>query len=298
LSFKTDKQKDKEATEQLKNEERIRLETMGYTPDKVEARVRAFKPNEASLSAKKAEMAKAKVQENKLGFKDVTNEDAENRIRGEYIPPKTDIDNLIQNGYNAPTGQHMSFRNEAEAKKFLQAQMPKPTATQIASTRETMTNEKIREKAIGFTHATENDGRQYLIDQKTKELKGLGVTGKAADSQLEKYMAGIVDTDIRTAMGDVNQERISKAIKKVSVSKMGELSEKAIDAQTLGAMNIAQIRDGIGKNGSAELTDKVKKYVDISTAEGQEFDKLISSAKTPAERTNLLKIFATIQNDL
>jgi len=225
LSFKTDRQKNKEATQLLREEEKVRLEKRGYTPTEVDAKAKAFKPSEASLSAKKSEMAKAKAQENKLGFKAVTDADAENRIRSEYTPTKTEINNLVQNGYNTSTGQHMSFKNESEAKKFLQAQMPKPTASQIASAKETMTKEKVMEKAIGFTPATENDGRQRLINQ---ELESTGLTGKAADDHLKKYLAGIGDAEIRTAMGGLNQERKSKAYSKLSVSEIRNLPKEAL----------------------------------------------------------------------
>lgn len=255
LSFKTDKQKTKEATQQLKEEEKIRLEEVyGGDQEKVKADLRGYRPSEAAIVAKKGERVGATVQENKLGFAAVTDGEAIKRIREEYNPTGAEIKTQMATG---------TYRNESEAKKFLQAQFT-PTASQLKDTKEAMTKERVLEKAIGFKHATREDARGDLMSKRSEELRKSKIVGKDFDEAMNAFAQGLTDDKINTGRVALNQERKSKAFSKLGGGQIKELPKEAFsDIELIKSLTDKKL-DKIAPDLSKDRIDELKKFTNAS----------------------------------
>jgi hypothetical protein len=223
---------DKQAKEQLVNEERIRLEdkyALASTPQErdkfVKRDLAQYKPSDVAVANKRKDMEKAKIQERKLGSTPVSDDDVKKRA--------TDDERARLEG------KYALASTPQERDKFVERDLAqfKPSTAQLSGLKEKMVIEKAKEKTLDFTHATREDARQNLISEEAKKLKASGKTGSELDTALKTYGDSIMPAQIDTELTRFNQEKENEAIKKLTVSRFREIPKSQIDANLVEQSN-------------------------------------------------------------
>ncbi len=305
LSFKTDRQKDKEAKQQLMSEEKVRLEEQyagtSATDDEkarlIKKHMAKYTPSEAAIIAKKQDMAKAKVKENKLGFATVTDQDAIARERANYKPTMAEIDkaktDMDAQRIAAARGGPVPPTTNEQAIEHLKSQY-NPSQTDITKSKGEITAERIREKAIGFKHASSDEAYNSLVARERDELKKSDPTlsGKKLDEALEAQVKNIRGNAINAEQGRLNKERMTEAIKKLSGPKLTDMAKETINEDTVTLFSADQLKK-IKRDGSADLSDQFKKYITKGTTERDALITKLSTA-SPAEKKALKEAYANL----
>ncbi|MDO8486549.1 MAG: type IV secretion system protein [Candidatus Staskawiczbacteria bacterium] len=157
---------------------------------------------------------------------------------------------------NEKAAEYESRMSPEQAMKTAKAY--KPTAPDIEKAKKTLTQEKIRERALSYQPISDTEVSQKLTSNKTASLKAAGKTDDEIAKEIKVYKPSTTDT--LKARESLTQERITKSIRKLSTAKAIELPKEAIDAQTLSSFDDKQFAE-IGKKAGPALVDHIKKFM-------------------------------------
>jgi hypothetical protein len=217
----------KDAKQKLISEERSRLEQTGATPEQIKQQISGYKPSAVAIENKKREMAKEKEQERKLGYVSATDADVVNRAKEDYVPTNTEISaTKTELDTKKPLGAPAT--TDADAIEYLRRYY-RPNTTALIRANKNLGISRAKEKTYGFKYADRGEAQRDLIDEKAKELRGLGISGVDLDDGIKAYGDSLTPTDINTGLENLNNKREKKAISKLGISKLRELPESQID---------------------------------------------------------------------
>jgi len=157
----------------------------------------------------------------------------------------------------------------AEAK----AERSKITQTEIDEQKKTMNQEVIKQRSLGYVPVDNQDATSRAKEEHVKDLitkinpaTGSLHTEEEARKIAEKFVPSA--SQILAAGQKVTQERIAKAVRKLSPAKAAELPTEAIAPEVVSNFDARQIEE-IGKKGGGDLISELAKYKPVYTKSGR-----------------------------
>lgn len=138
--------------------------------------------------------------------------------------------------------------------------------------------EKVRERALGYSSSNSQQIKGKAVEMKVEAQKGawktaIDATPGMSNDQKEVLLQERIErgrkefakeeisgTEFLHARTALIEEKVKKAVKRLSPNKAIELPSEAISPETVLAFTSQQV-ELIGKRGSANLIDEIKKYV-------------------------------------
>lgn len=268
----------KDAIERLKKEEVDRMvNTGGIDRKQAEKYVNenyASTIPESVIAKTRADMKDEKEKQIKLGYSTVTKQDA--------------INEAINNKKNELITSGMGSKEaEIQASAFAKSL----SDTDIENIRKEIQKIKIKEKSLGYESATFLEGRQKLINDQIDELRKLGLSGSEIDSEIKKFEESLTFKKIDNSKEELSNGRKVKAIKKLTVPKLRELSKLQIDQDILENVNSGTF-DRAYLEFTTEQKDECKKFLNPMK------DKLITELGIPKDSkfSEIKKIIEKLKN--
>jgi len=216
-------------------------------------------------------------------FTSATDKEALESLRAKGA--EAQVSSLMSHGMTRENAEKASLSRTFSADEMRQAKLD-------------LGRKKVTENALGITPIADKDVQNKLIEEKQQSYidlaksRGKIMLPEEAMTLAKDYKPS--EYEVATKREGLSQERMEKAVKRLSPVKISELPLEALNARTIGAFSENQLREGIARRGTAGQLEKTKKYTDMSTTEGQEFDALINSTTDPAQRAKLQRVLAVL----
>jgi hypothetical protein len=238
----------------------------------IKTRLKTNPISQTTIEAKQREMVGDNIKQNKIGYADPTDKEVQARaaesqtftaIQIADAQKKMDAKNraTMQPGSGVPLAT-----TEADAKKYLQDTY-KPSATDTIKTREIITKERMKEKALGFSHASRNDAINSLVDAQAKVLRAgdaskniPALSGAGFDNALTKYKSELKDDEINKERSTINETRQKEAVGRLSGAKAAELPKQLMEKDVVRHFDENQMTN-IYRNAAPEVVTDFNKAI-------------------------------------
>lgn len=212
-----------------------------------------YEPNQYYINKTKTDMVKEKTTQNKVGYKDVTEQEAKDSIL------KTKEDEIRENN-----------------KKYTEAQVQSALSTFEKSIKDSdienkmgeLKQRRIQEKSLGYESSSYEDAKQKIISDKINDLEKLEkITGVKIDidQAVKTFSDGLSFATISNGQKLLDAERIGKSVDKMSPSKVADLSKEAMTEEITRHFSENQMTS-IFRNASNEVKgafeEAAQKYMD------------------------------------
>jgi len=162
-------------------------------------------------------------------------------------------------------------RSPEEAKKLTEKY--KPSAADIAGEKKNMSQEIVRQRALGYVPVSRDDIAQKAKEYETKRIQG--TTDPSTGANYTEAKAKMLATthvpthsEIVRANSEITAERVQKSIRKLSPDKGAELPTIAITKDTIQHFSEKQF-SGIRRKGSADIVDAIDNYTPKTDSSGK-----------------------------
>jgi len=267
------------------------------TDNKELAKIATQTPMTAQKAAEKAAAVHLLAKRNALGAIDPTKRGQSIAYAQSFGGTKDQMDALAK---GAPSANATATTAEATAKVMQgkvdnlmkrnpgmtqqqarnQLQYATHTPNEISQAQREIRQQRITENSLGITTpVTDDDAKASLIDKRQEALSATGMSSAEVKKRVAAYSKNISSGDIATRRGELGEERIQKAVKKMAVASVPEIVTEAIPtfAKHAGSNQMASML----RNGTDE---KVQAFKDAVKAYGQELRTAMAAGDADATK--------------